>query len=271
MHWLVQTDVFREAGHLRLVDALERLGVPFTLVEVRHFTDALFAPGTDQELAIPEGRVWAMGSYKLVRILRQARVTPAAHVTGLDARATRDLWGADWLQHGATFWLLRDVPPLPSYRFVRPVYDSKSFAGRVFSPDEFEAFRTEACTQSGEDDRTPHGGIEVLVAKPQAILSETRCWVVHGEVVTMSLYKRGGRPFFQEGAPSQAVEDFARICARHAWTTHRGANPAYVLDVAETPFGASVIETNCLNAAGFYAADMQKLVHAIEEAHPRGL
>lgn len=264
MLWVVQTNLFREDGHQRLLDALVRFGVEHVEVELRPFTDALFKPGTEEEVQVPKGRGWVMGSYKLARIARIHGVKPGAFLSGLDARATRDLWGSDWLQRGCTFAPLRDVPPLDAPRFVRPVYDSKSFAGRVFTPEAFAEFQAETCARTGEDDRA-HDGIEVLVAKPREIYAETRFWVVHGEVVTSSLYKRGGKPHFEEGASSQAVEDFARICARAAWTTHRGANPAYVLDVAETPDGPAVIETNCLNAAGFYAADLQALVAAIEE------
>lgn len=36
------------------------------------------------------------------------------------------------------------------------------------------------------------------------------------------------------------------------------------MHLAETPDGMKVVEVNNLNAAGFYAGDMQKLVAAIE-------
>jgi hypothetical protein len=265
MHWLIQTNLFREDGHERLLSALWRLGVPFMLVEVRPFTDALFVPGTDTEIELPAGPVWVMGSYKLVRISRGHGLLPGAFLGGLDARSTRDLWGPSWLQYGAIFEHLRELSPLPWPRFVRPVYDSKSFAGRVFTPEEFAEFQSEACARTGEDDRV-HGGTEVIVSTPRVIYSETRCWVVNGEVVTSSLYKRLGRPHFEEGWPSEQVESFARWRGRD----RPHPNPAYVLDIADTPEGPKVIETNCLNAAGFYAADMQKLVNAIEEAHRHG-
>ena len=265
MHWLVQTNLFREDGHERLLSALERLEVPFTPVEVRPFTDALFVPGTDHEIERPDGPVWVMGSYKLARIAKSHGLLPGAFLGGLDARATRDLWGAHWLQHGATFEHLRELAPLLGLRFVRPVYDSKSFAGRVFTPEEFAEFQAEACARTVEDDRV-HGGTEVIVSTPRVIYSETRCWVVNGQVVTSSLYKRLGRPHFEEGYPSAQVESFAIWRARD----RPHPNPAYVLDIADTTDGQFVIETNCLNAAGFYAADMQKLVNAIEEAHRYG-
>ncbi len=39
---------------------------------------------------------------------------------------------------------------------------------------------------------------------------------------------------------------------------------AYVLDVCRVNGDIKILETNCLNAAGFYAADLHKLVVALE-------
>ena len=41
---------------------------------------------------------------------------------------------------------------------------------------------------------------------------------------------------------------------------------AFVLDVCDTPDGIKVVEINTINSAGFYAADVQKLVFALENA-----
>ena len=42
-----------------------------------------------------------------------------------------------------------------------------------------------------------------------------------------------------------------------------GYSPAYVIDVCRTGEGLKLLETNCINAAGFYAADLNKLAAAI--------
>lgn len=39
-----------------------------------------------------------------------------------------------------------------------------------------------------------------------------------------------------------------------------------MIDVCDTEEGMKIVELNTLNAAGFYAADVQKLVLALEEA-----
>ena len=99
---------------------------------------------------------------------------------------------------------------------------------------------------------------EVLIAQPVSIFTETRCWVVDGSIVTVSGYKRGKHVVYTPGADDEVVA-FAQACIEE-WVP----NSAFVLDVAQTPAGCKVVEVNCLNAAGFYAADVLKLVSAIE-------
>jgi hypothetical protein len=79
-------------------------------------------------------------------------------------------------------------------------------------------------------------------------------------VVTASQYKLGRHKTYQP-LVDQRVLDFAKAQAK-IWSPA----PAYVLDVFEDLDGKLWIgEVNTLNCAGFYAADMNKLVGAIEE------
>lgn len=261
MLWVVQSNLFREDGHARLLAALERLGVPYLQVEVRAFTDALFVPGTDEEIEIPPVAVWAMGGYKLARILAESGRTPGAYIQGL--RADQLPWAAEH-QLNAYAWTgtIREAPAqlYGAAAFVRPVEDSKAFSGKVLRADEYPSWREFALSCGPKD--PVNGDTQVVLAKVQDIYTETRFWVVRGQVVTSSLYKLGGRPCFSAAAVPDEVAAFAQARAREG-----GPNPAYVLDVAETPDGPKIVECNCLNASGFYAGDMQKLVAAIEEAH----
>jgi hypothetical protein len=47
-----------------------------------------------------------------------------------------------------------------------------------------------------------------------------------------------------------------------------GYAEAYVIDVCRTEDGLRIIETNCINASGYYDADLQKLIGAIEGLDP---
>lgn len=53
---------------------------------------------------------------------------------------------------------------------------------------------------------------------------------------------------------------FAQELARR----NLGYATAYVMDICRTESGLQLLETNCINAAGFYAADVMKLAAAIE-------
>ncbi len=133
-----------------------------------------------------------------------------------------------------------DVPghPLPDAFFCRPAIDSKAWAVATITRDT-----------------------GVVVAPVRIIVQEHRCWIVDRRVVTMSLYKRDAR--LAPGADVDAdVLRFAQAMAEEPWQPDH----AYVLDVSLDAEGLTrVIEVNTLNAAGFYAADIQKLVNAIEE------
>lgn len=45
---------------------------------------------------------------------------------------------------------------------------------------------------------------------------------------------------------------------------NRACAPAYVMDICRTDDGLRLLETNCINAAGFYAADVVRLARAID-------
>jgi hypothetical protein len=98
-----------------------------------------------------------------------------------------------------------------------------------------------------------------MVSEPVTIYSETRTWVVKGKVVTASEYKRGNKSY-QSSTVEPRIIAFAQARANE-WSP----NDAYCLDIADTPDGLKIVEVNCLNASGFYKADMAKLVAALED------
>ncbi|SFY33055.1 protein of unknown function, partial [Paracoccus pantotrophus] len=54
--------------------------------------------------------------------------------------------------------------------------------------------------------------------------------------------------------------EFAQTLAR----LNEDYSPAYVMDICRTEEGLRLVETNCINAAGFYAADLMKLAAMID-------
>lgn len=274
MFWVVQSNLHREEGHARLIAALRRAGSQFAEVQVLPFIDKLVPAdvdvvGQDVEslpslmlpLSVTRAPVFVMGSYKLARIARGCPWTgPGAFLEGLKYTEWAEGWGHEHLlnPHAQVMpFCAAHLARVGREVFVRPVADSKEFAGRVFSRGAFYRWIKEA-EQEGSQHVPPD--TEVLVAPVvRDIHSETRFWVVDGNVVTWSLYKRGGKPFQSEDVDPSVVS-FARALAMR-WCP----SPAFVVDVAVTDDGPKVVEANCLSAAGFYAGDMQKLVFALED------
>ncbi len=275
MQWLIEVNLRREAGHARLLDALDRMGSSYQLVQTIPSIDALL-PGEIQLRAsdaldvdtLPQIEVdarrptFALGSYKLARIVRQRGWnTPGSDFRGLTYPEWAEGWGhAALLNPRAWTGRLGDaVMTGPS--FIRPIADDKTFGGCVLWPDSFELWRHRILALEGQRGFASADTL-VLVAKPVVIHAEMRFWVIRGEVVTASLYKRGGEVFYSDAVPESAWR-FARARVQE-WCP----NAAFVLDIADTPKGLRVVEVNCLAAAGFYAADMQKIVAAVEAAWP---
>lgn len=145
--------------------------------------------------------------------------------------------------------------------FIRPVDDSKSISGAVMTGSEIEYMIRAVNSLKPEEyvggSLTPD--TLLMVCEPVNIQKEWRVWVVADRVVTYSLYRMGRKIFYSNEIDDDALE-FAKDMV------HGNPNYAlgYVLDVCRTADGLHILETNCMNAAGFYAADLNKLVDAIE-------
>ncbi len=98
-----------------------------------------------------------------------------------------------------------------------------------------------------------------MLAKPVPILREWRLWAVNGGIVTYSQYREGTRVVHRHEIDDDALEFAQRMV-----DINPGYSQAYVIDICRTEKGLKLLETNCLNAAGFYAADFVKLAAAID-------
>ena len=128
----------------------------------------------------------------------------------------------------------------------------------------FEYWQKKVCVLKEDFGTSLRKDTLLQLSTSKRILCEARVWVLDGQIVTHSLYKRGNKVMYaQEVDPhllafaQQAIED---------WQPHR----AFVIDVCDTDDGPRIVEINTLNAAGFYAGDVQKLVLALEAMeHPQ--
>ena len=279
MHWIVSNNMFNEEGFARLLAAFERMDVKHTLVKTIPFTNHLLpeictcpchyremlhieACCDSSQVPVTSNQIVVMGTYTLCNIARERGWLPGSfhdEVT-FDYELQRKKWPGQMLNDDLRGGKLKKVPEelFAEPMFVRPVHDTKSFIGQIMDLEQFRAFRDGVLALRPEDQPTITGDTEVIIASKKEIWSETRVWMVYGKAVTASQYKFGTLKRYSSEVPPVILE-YAEMLAQ-MWVPA----PAFVVDIADTPEGLKAVEVNNFNAAGFYAADMQRLVGAIE-------
>lgn len=277
MHWVLQNNIFREEGFKRLLETLQRFGISHTLHKVIPFIGVISPPlefGEDYifpdefdenyEPPLPDGPKIVMGSYSMAFYAQRKGWRPGSFANeNHDFRVQVKHWGEAMLNHDAQVMPFSDVPKTRELFFIRPVEDTKSFAGHVTGWGKYKEWRDKVMTLGADNGGTLEGSTLVMVSPVRKIFREYRLWVVDGYIVTASLYKEGSTVRYSDQV-DKAVLDWALPFTGHPmlygnWAPAR----AYVLDVFETEEGYKIGEVNCINSAGFYAADMQKLVDAL--------
>ena len=259
MHWIIQNQMRDEAGVRILAESLPRRGIPHSFHDF----------GDDWKL-VPEpnpvGNVIVIGAYTIRHEATRKGWVPGLFDLGhLDHLDYVNSWGDAMLNASAEMLRFADVPQtsLPARFFCRPAEDNKFWKAGPTSRVEFLEWHAQV--RKLWDDPEAHSSIQpdtqVVIGPLREIVREYRFWIVDARVATCSLYKRGDRVVYENDGDPEAVV-FAEKIAAHPWQPER----AYVLDVSVGPNGElHVIEANNLGSAGLYAADVEKLVAAIEE------
>ncbi|HEX7642085.1 MAG TPA: ATP-grasp domain-containing protein [Burkholderiaceae bacterium] len=257
MHWILQNNIFSEAGWDTLLATLERFSIAHSTHKVVPFVGELHpAPQLDHRNVI------CFGSYSMRHVARRERWQPGVFdLFEQDFQQQLLHWGSHMLNAGSVVTPFADAVFGGDEMFIRPVNDSKYFAGKLFGREEFVEWQHKVCRLNLDDGTSLTPQTLIQLAPPVTIHAEYRFWVVKGEIVTKSLYKRGDRVIYS----SEVDERFDRYVRERIaeWMPHE----SFVIDVCDTPDGMRIVEINTLNAAGFYAADVQRLVLALEEAY----
>lgn len=282
MHWVLQSNMYHEDSFERLLSVLTRLEVPHSVHKLVPFSHELVpdvcscpchVPGSgvmhfmeccSRDAVRVSGKIVVMGTYTMTELAKKERWSPGAfNNENFDYEFQLMNWGSSMLNHGAMFGTIlgiRNIRGDQPSSFVRPVLDSKDFAGEVMSWQRYESFRNGVLDLRPEDGATMSGDTRIMVCEQKDIWREWRVWMVDTKAVTASLYKEGRRVRYDDRVDSRVLEFAEEMASR--WSPSR----AYCLDVAETPEGLKIIEVNTLNSSGWYAADMFKLVAALETA-----
>lgn len=256
MHWVIQENVAGEAGYHNMIGFLKRSGIPMTLVKVIPFVGEL-----SPQPSI-EGNVICIGSYSMRKHAKDNHWWPGVFdIEKYDYTYCNRHWGENMLNFDSMFCKFADViPPVYDF-FIRPIHDSKNFAGRLETKETFLPWQHNVVALGNTSFDTLDGNTEVMLSPIKKIFAEWRFWIVNGKISTCSQYKRGNRVTYEHGAPEYVHDYVNAMLDKHC------LDMPFVMDVCDTATkGMRIVELNTLNASGFYAGDMQKLVVSLEEA-----
>jgi len=253
MYYIVQDNLFREEGHAKLISCLEKFEIPHELVTVRPFIEE-FQFKTDRK------DVFVFGSLKLARLSKNYGWFPGAMVTeNHDYEVYSQHYKENLLNYDSRLVKFgEDFEWIYDQHFIRPTLDTKTFTGRVF--DEKEWLEVKKRMQTDPETYTIKDDDKIQVAIPKKLTQEVRFWVVDGKIVTQSTYRRGSFLAYDNIVDQDAI-DFAQKMVDIFQLA-----PAFVIDLALTPSGWKIIECGSVSCAGFYDADMQKIIMALEDA-----
>lgn len=275
MIWVIQNNLWEEAGYVRFVKELDRLGIEYVTVKPVPFTNIILPADFDctkqdisevDEPYIDSSKaVIACGATSLCRIAKAKGWTPGSF---LNENYTYEKWANGFgkencLNGDAVVSQVQHAVCDLDKVFVRPVEDSKAFNGQLMTKDQFNKWKDQISKIDPQPFQPLSKETEIMVCAPKPIYAEYRFFIVDGIVISGSMYKRGTQ-VFHDSEVDQYITDFAQEMV-DKWQP----NIAFVIDVAQTDNGLKIIEMGNINSAGFYKIDVNKYIIAMEELHKK--
>lgn len=252
MYYIIQDNVFKEENEYKLIETLERLGLPYERVNLGFGIDTINFK-TDRKDVFPFGAV------KMSRISKQYNWYPGSQMSdNHDYQVYSKYYKDNLLNYDSEIIRFGDELKRDKPFFAKPTLDTKVFTGRVFTIDEWNIFKKNKLTNPKVTLLTESS--EIQISSVKKLQKEIRVWIVKGEPITASLYTLGGE-YCVDGIVDQEVYDFVRKMIKIF-----ELNEAFVMDVCLINDEYKIVECGCTNSAGFYKCDMQKLIMALEDA-----
>ena len=100
----------------------------------------------------------------------------------------------------------------------------------------------------------------IQISTVKEIQKEIRFWIVKGKIATASQYTLGGTFCTDNVIDDDAFEFVNKMLDIFQ------LNDCFTMDICLTNGEYKIVECGCISSAGFYRADMQKLLMALEDA-----
>ena len=244
MYYIVQKNLFREEGLVRLINFLERFEFDYELIDVKSDIDEI-------ECITERKDIFIFGSLRMARLSKIKGWKPGALITeNHDYNVYSKYYKENLLNYDSKIVHFDDDFVWDSDKyFIRPCLDSKTFTGKVFSKEEWMEFRERVF--SGNYKSTLTRDTLVQIAKPKNITQEVRLWVVDGKIVTQSTYRRGSYVVYDNIVDDDAIE-FAKKMVDIFQLAQ-----TFTIDVCLTGDEWKIVECGSTACAGFYKSSVK--------------
>lgn len=245
----------------RIVDALKAIGANYDTFGLIAFTDIItnVEAFEDATVVVPLGSTKLISMYLNYKLPDHWRVFYNPMVLDqfyAESFLGFELLNADgFVQPFAKIRSMRFEEPM----FIKPTNDLKLFSGMVLEVGQSLDDALQKITHQEIKDEE-----SILVAHPQNIGREFRLFIVDDQISSLSQYRDRGRL----SAKALGTSEADMLLGESIYTYFEGlrsynlpAPRAYAMDICEllTDEGPKwkIVECNCFNASGMYAADQQ--------------
>lgn len=257
MYYIIQENIFKEPNYNNIFHALEKLNLPYEIVSIEPFAD-------DFKFKTEMTNVFIYGSVKLAKIAKQYHFNPGSFYGGNHSfEVYSKYYGENLLNFDSEIYNFGDELKwgFNEEKFIRPSRDAKVFTGKKFTESKWKDFVEQSLNSKLQ--LTLNKDTRIQISKPKKIYKEARVWIVNGKVVTSSYYLFHGNIEFEENVEKEGL-DFALEMAKLFEVAD-----AFVMDICLTSDGWKIVEINCINSAGFYKADVELLIKALDSFFTR--
>lgn len=253
MFYLIQKMLFKDNHHELLTNYLDRRGLEWETVRFMPFIHEI-------EFTTDRKDVWCFGSPNMAHAAKKYDWKYGSmYNENHDFEIQFQKYGDHMLNSDGVVINITDNLPIEDEEFfARPTMDSKIFTGQIFTRQSWIDYVEDVI----KNEATYHIESEskILITTCKNIQQEIRCWIVGGKVITSSLYRMGGISIKKNYDDEVPAMEFAQ-----KMVDIYQPSEAFVLDICLTDNEYKIVEINLINAAGFYEANIGKLVESIEE------
>lgn len=247
MHYIIQSNLYKEIKYNRLINALQKLKLSYETVKILPFID-------EYEFNNIDNNVFIFGEVKLAKISSEMGFKPGSFFgSAHDYQNYSKYYKEHLLNYDSIIYNTSDDFKFEGLKFLRPCDDNKMFNGGVYTYDSFKHIKDYLLHENKD--------IKIQVADIKKVFREVRLFIVGGKIVTGSQYTFGTR-FMTSTLIGEHIIEFAQ-----KMIDIYELNECFVLDIAETDKGLKIVECNCFNCSGFYESDVEKILIALEQKY----